>query len=127
MPIYNYFQAALILFADETLSGGAVLKIALEMIASREYSLSMLANSLQDLLRRGRLSLEAGARLAFAIERADDVEMNARHMAVLPPRDQIAWAFATRVKAIAGAPVHAPPADVTIDYIALLAADASAR
>ena len=125
VPIYNYFQGALVLFADGTLSGGAVLGTALEMIASGEYTLDALANSLQDLLRRGRLALAEGARLAFEIERAD-IEMDARMAAALPPRSEIAAAFAARVRALALGALPPVLADghARIDYQALLASDA---
>jgi hypothetical protein len=55
VPIYNYFQAALTLYADEMLTARQVMFVADEMLESEEYELSTLANSFQDLLRRGRL------------------------------------------------------------------------
>src|SRR6185295_17156186 len=56
VPVYNYFQAALVLLEDRLLDGDAVLRVALEMADQFEYSLDALRNSLEDLLRRGRLS-----------------------------------------------------------------------
>ena len=67
IPIYNYFQAALVLYQDRRLSPGAVVRIAVEMVDKHGYSLEALRNSLQDLLRRSRLQLSAVRALGAAI------------------------------------------------------------
>src|SRR5690606_20328620 len=64
VPIFNYFQAALVLYGDGLLTARQVLFVALDMLDSSEYTLATLANSLQDLIRRGRVSTEVAARLA---------------------------------------------------------------
>lgn len=58
VPIYNYFQAALVLYEDRRLAADAVVRVAVEMVDRHSYSLESLRNSLQDLLRRGRLEIE---------------------------------------------------------------------
>jgi hypothetical protein len=89
------------------------------MLASGDYQLSSLANSLQDLLRRGRLPREHAARLALESQTAMD-----DHRAEwpdLPPKQEIAWAFATRVRALGDHAILSPPPEPTqIDYLGLL-------
>ena len=63
VPVYNYFQAALVLFQDGLLVARAVLQVALEMVDKHDYTLDALRNSLHDLLRRGRLQVETIRRL----------------------------------------------------------------
>ncbi len=67
VPIYNYFQAALVLHEDGRLAADAVVRVAVEMVDRHAYSLEALRNSLQDLLRRGRLSVETVRTLGVAI------------------------------------------------------------
>lgn len=67
VPIYNYFQAALVLHEDGRLAADAVVRVAVEMADRHDYSLEALRNSLQDLLRRGRLSVETVRSLGAAI------------------------------------------------------------
>lgn len=67
VPIYNYFQAALVLYQDRRLTPGAVVRIAVEMVDKHGYSLESLRNSLQDLLRRRRLQLASVRLLGEAI------------------------------------------------------------
>jgi hypothetical protein len=116
VPIYNYFQAALVLYGDGQLAAGDVLSVAREMLASKDYRISSLANSLQDLLRRGRLDSAVGMRLALESQGLAEW----RDL----PRDEIAWAFATRVRALGHLPepAPAPPGPARLDYVALLSA-----
>ena len=59
VPIINYFQAALVLFADEVMSLRPVLRVASGMLEHHGYGIAELANSFQDLIRRRHL--ERGA------------------------------------------------------------------
>jgi hypothetical protein len=120
VPIYNYFQAALVLFEDGQLSPRDVLGVAREMLASGDYVLSSLANSMQDLLRRGRLAVEPALRLAN--ECLAMADLAARDFGDLPPKDVIAVEFLSRVQAMGreggiGKPPLAPP---RLDYAALI-------
>jgi len=117
VPIYNYFQAALVLFADGQLAARDVLVVAREMLASRDYSISSLANSLQDLMRRRRLERDVAIRLALET-----------HALVAEwgglPKDEIAWAFATRVRALGNlADGPARESNPPLDYLGLLTAE----
>jgi hypothetical protein len=97
------------------------------MLESDDYELTTLANSLQDLLRRGRMAGEVAARLALeaneaatsgALAGADD----------LPPFDQIAWSFAQRVRELGGAPPLEWPAESPeLDYVSLVDDEHHAR
>ncbi len=120
VPIYNYFQAALVLFVDGQLSARDVLGVAREMLASGDYVLATLANSLQDLMRRGRLGVEPALRLANECLALSD--MVARDFGELPPKDVIAVEFLSRVQAMgrAGGVGKAPVVPARLDYAALL-------
>lgn len=63
VPIVNYFQAAVVLFADETLESDAVARVAAGMMERYEYGLMDLANSFEDLIRRRHLQIEVVDRL----------------------------------------------------------------
>jgi hypothetical protein len=115
VPIYNYFQAALVLYADGQLDAGDVLGVGREMLASGDYSVSSLANSLQDLLRRRRLDRDAAARLAL-----ESQALAAEKEWADLPKDEIAWAFAQRVRSL-GTYEMPPVAELPpLDYLALL-------
>jgi len=126
-PIYNYFQAAVVLYADGVLTARQVLFVALEMLDHPEYELTTLANSLQDLLMRGRLYREVASRLALECSEAAAEGALADH-ADLPPFDQIAWAFAVRVRDLGGAPpLEWPDTNPQLDYVALVDEDHQRR
>ena len=124
VPIYNYFQAALILYADGLLTARQVMFVADEMLRSTEYTLSVLANSFQDLLRRGRITTAVGEKLSLEIQtegeagaRADGVNMA-----------EFAWAFADRVRGWGGAsPLEWPDARPKLDYVSLVDAEYQKR
>ncbi|HET9451899.1 MAG TPA: phosphatase domain-containing protein, partial [Aggregicoccus sp.] len=61
VPIFNYFQAALVLMADGHLSAPQVLRIAVEMVQTAGHNLITLSNSFQDLMRRGLPLQQAAA------------------------------------------------------------------
>ena len=67
VPIHNYFQAAIVLYGDGVLDAGDVLRVGISMNRDHGFSPAMLANSLQDLLRRRRLSGETATALAAAM------------------------------------------------------------
>lgn len=63
VPIYNYFQAALVLFEDGHLSAAAVARLAGALRDHHSFALPMLLRSFQDCLRRGVLSTKAAQSL----------------------------------------------------------------
>ncbi|MEM9487641.1 MAG: phosphatase domain-containing protein [Myxococcota bacterium] len=130
VPIYNYFQAALVLYADGVLSARQVLFIAFEMLQAPEFALSTLANSLQDLIRRGRFAIDTARQLADEAGEAGEAiadEPVARDSA-LPPIEEIAEMFADRVRQLGGAaPLEWPAENPKLDYISLVDAEHDAR
>jgi len=113
VPVFNYFQAALVLMADGELTAPQVLRVALELVQTAGFNLLMLSNSFQDLLRRGLPVGDVAHGLVQALQGPDAL------FAALRPVPDILAAFSKRVAAL-GAPPP-PPAPVTVDYLALLA------
>lgn len=127
VPVFNYFQAALVLYADGVLDGRQVLFIAFEMLDSGQYALSTLANSLQDLMRRNRLAGDVVLRLADDVRAQATGEVMAQRPH-LPPFETIARAFADRVRELRGAPLPAWPTDLPpLDYVSLVDQEHTAR
>jgi hypothetical protein len=119
VPIYNYFQAALVLYGDQLLDSNQVLFVARDMLASEEYSLATLANSLQDLIRRGRLV--DGAAQALCLELSEIAAGAAAPPDGQPTADEIAWAFAERIRNLGGAPpIEWPDRSPDLDYVKLV-------
>ena len=63
VPVYNYFQAALVLFQDGRLKPRAVGRIATAMVQKYKYTLPMLLRSFQDTLRRGVVDYDSARTL----------------------------------------------------------------
>ena len=122
VPIYNYFQAALVLYADGVLNARQVLFVSMDMLSTPEYELTTLANSLQDLLRRGRLDRDIARRLSDEVQAV--AETGALAEQGLPPFEHIAAAFAERVRQLGNAPpVDWPAANPRLDYVSLVDAE----
>jgi len=125
VPIYNYFQAALVLYADGVLTARQVLFVALEMLENDEYELTTLANSLQDLLIRGRLTRDTAVRLSTECGEAATEGALSGHDE-LPPFDEIAWSFAVRVQDLGDMPpLEWPDENPMLDYLDLVHAHQS--
>lgn len=112
VPVFNYFQAALVLMADGHLTAPQVVKVALEMVQTAGYNLLMLSNSFQDLLRRGLPVGDVAQHLIQALQGPNAL------LAAMRPVPDIVAAFTKRIAAL-GAPPPPPPA-VQVDYLALL-------
>lgn len=119
VPVFNYFQAALVLYADHVLSARQVIFVALEMLDSGQYELGNLATSVQDVIRRRLIAPEVGLQLAAeAQEAAKSGALSGRRD--LPPFDDIAAAFRARVRELGALePVLAEPAE-PLDYVRLV-------
>jgi hypothetical protein len=119
VPVFNYFQAAMVLYEDKVLSARQVVFVALEMLDSGQYELGHLATSVQDIIRRGRVARETALRLTEeAGEAAKSGALSGRDD--LPPFEQIAESFRARVRELGnsiGTPVEiAEP----LDYVRLV-------
>jgi hypothetical protein len=119
VPVFNYFQAALVLYADKVLSARQVIFVALEMLDSGQYELGHLATSVQDVIRRGRITRETALELATeAHEAARSGALSGR--TDLPPFDRIADAFRDRVRELGTLPAPEPVPDDPLDYVRLV-------
>ena len=119
VPVFNYFQAALVLYGDRVLSARQVIFVALEMLDSRQFELSHLATSVQDVIRRGRITREVALQLTGeANEAAKSGALSGRND--LPPFEQIAQAFRERVRELG--PIDPAPAEASapLDYVRLV-------
>ncbi len=121
VPIYNYFQAALVLLEDRLLDADATIRIALEMADQFGYTLDALRNSAEDLLRRGRLVRDTvralGARLQEGVA----------PLGSLPPARAVVESLGARLSAL---PLPERPAAVAaepIDYLAAFDDDVPRR
>lgn len=118
VPVFNYFQAALVLYEDKVLSARQVIFVALEMLDSKQYELGHLATSVQDIVRRGRISRDTALQLtAEAHDAAKSGALSGRND--LPPFEQIAEAFRARVRELGGTPPQDVPEE-PIDYVRLV-------
>src|SRR5205823_4907635 len=116
VPVFNYFQTALVLYQDKVLSARQVIFVALEMLDSGQYELGTLATSVQDLIRRGRITRDTALQLAAeAHEAAKSGALSGR--SDLPPFERIAEAFRERVRELGTvAPAEADEAE-PLDYV----------
>jgi hypothetical protein len=112
VPIFNYFQAALVLMGDNHLTAPQVIRVAMEMVQTAGYNLLTLSNSFQDLLRRGIPLQRVAASLTQALEGPQGM-----FNAVRPVPD-IVRAFSKRIAALGSTP--SPPEARVIDYLQLL-------
>ena len=119
VPVFNYFQAALVLYEDKVLSARQVIFVALEMLDSKQYELGHLATSVQDVIRRNRISRETALLLSKeASAAAASGALSGR--SDLPPFEQIARAFRERVRELG---VTDPPTweeAPQLDYVRLV-------
>jgi hypothetical protein len=96
VPVFNYFQAAIVLWADGHLDARAVAEVAGELATSAGYGASALVNSLEDLVRRAALSPE----------QAVEAGTHPRLSAVLGPSQMRALSDRLRGAAPAGLDAH---------------------
>ncbi|HEY4181486.1 MAG TPA: phosphatase domain-containing protein [Kofleriaceae bacterium] len=118
VPVFNYFQAALVLYEDKVLSARQVIFVALEMLDSGQYELGHLATSVQDVIRRGRVSRETALQLASeASEAARSGALSGRND--LPPFEHIAESFRARVRELGDIAIAVEETD-PIDYVRMV-------
>ncbi|HTS83245.1 MAG TPA: phosphatase domain-containing protein [Myxococcaceae bacterium] len=116
VPVFNYFQAALVLLADGHLNPGQVARVAVEMVQTAGHNLLTLSNSFQDLIRRGLPIQAVAAPLLQALESA--LQGPEAVLQAFRPLPDIVKAFTRRVAAL-GAPPP-PQAPLQIDYLKVL-------
>lgn len=115
VPVFNYFQAALVLCQDGTLDCGAVLRVAETMVSRFDYAPDALVNSAQDLLRRGRLRPETALR--FSGEVRDSLPA----LEASSSSRQALRLMQARLEAAAGSTRAAlRPGELSVDYASVL-------
>jgi len=119
VPVFNYFQSALVLYQDRILTARQVIFVALEMLDSGQYQLGHLATSVQDVIRRGRITRDTALQLsAEASDAAKSGALSGRND--LPPFDEIARAFRERVRELGAIEPEHVGADEPLDYVRLV-------
>ena len=119
VPIINYFQAAVVLYADGIMGPDGLIRVAAGMIEREDYGLNELANSLQDLARRRHVDMAMLDDLGQECQRSDE-------LGVLPPGflDRLV----SRVRALSPrAPSPVREWEGPVDYIEVLRADRKMR
>jgi hypothetical protein len=118
IPVFNYYQAALVLFARGHLSAKSVLRITAAFLAADRCGPWELANLFQDIVRRGHLPYEAMERLAMAVQ--DESRRN--------DAAEVLWSSAQRMADLGGIAARSEVGEQQrLDYPALLAQFKSAR
>lgn len=112
VPIFNYFQAALVLMGDKQLTAVQTLKVMFDLVQTAGYNLLTLSNSFQDLLRRGLPIGDVAQSLLEALQGPEAM------FQVVRPMPDIIGAFSKRVASLGAQPP--PPRARDIDYLALL-------
>ena len=119
VPIYNYLQAAAVLWEDGHLTAPSVARVALEMIDRFAYAVDALKNSIEDIVRRGRLRPDTAGALGRALL-ADELPA----VGELPGSRAELRAFAQKIASLPEVRRSASaPFDEKIDYLAALEAD----
>jgi hypothetical protein len=129
VPIYNYFQAALVLYQDRLLDAGAVLRVALEMVDKHGYALDALRNSLQDILRRGRVQTEVMRELGETVLSGGEGGALLPALGALPGARDMIRSFALRLRELGQAQIALPvlPGPGEIDYLKAMEEDLPKR
>jgi hypothetical protein len=113
VPIYNYFQAALVLVRDRALPPEAAVRLGAVLTIEHDFDVRALVTSARDVAFRGHLSTEALVRVAEAARGiAEPFPMSARDREALS-RGLLEMSHSS----------IASPAPVVIDYLAALADD----
>ncbi len=68
VPVYNYFQAALVLAAENMITVTSLTRIILDLVLDAQYSPFVLSNSFQDLARRGVIHHTQSVRMVDGIQ-----------------------------------------------------------
>lgn len=63
VPIYNYFQAALVLYNENMMGLTSITRLILDLVFECGYTPETFANSFQDMLRRNIITMEQSSRI----------------------------------------------------------------
>ena len=110
VPIYNYFQAALVLFSGGHVTAEGVVTVTRAFLEAEGHSADSLANLFQDVVRRGHLPASAMQQLGLAIQDLGDV----------PDAAEVVWKSVRRFNDLGVARQYQPPGPPLLDYSQLL-------
>ncbi len=111
VPIFNYFQAALVLFSGGHLSADGVVSVTRSFIEADGRSADDLANFFQDVVRRGHLPATAMQDLGMAVQELSDI----------PNEAEVIWKAVQRFSDLGDSRHFRPPGPPPEgDYAALL-------
>jgi hypothetical protein len=110
VPIFNYFQASLLLFGDGLLSSAALLRVV-DTIAASGYTPTAMANSLQDLMRRRFLPVPLLRRLARLLDDTEEI--------LGQPATKYGQSFRDAIDGLEQLDRPKPARETGIDYLAL--------
>ncbi len=111
VPVFNYFQAALVLFADQHLDARGVVTVTQAFLQAEGHPPEELANLFQDIARRGHLPGTAMQELGMAVQEIEDTPQEAR---------QVVWSCVQRFVDLGDGAGYRPPSPPEGDYLALL-------
>ena len=77
VPVFNYFQAALVLYTEGHMEADGVLRVTRAFLEADEYPPEELANYFQDIQRRGHLPAGAMKKLGQLVRAADEGSVEA--------------------------------------------------
>ena len=111
VPVWNYFQAALVLFAKRHLDARGVVMVTRAFLEREGHTTLGLANLFQDVMRRGHLPASAMQDLALGIQDLQDVVREA----------DVVWTCVQRFTDLGESRRFLPPAPPSgADWLALL-------
>lgn len=111
VPVYNYFQAALVLFSGGHLGAMGVVTVTRAFLEAEGHNADSLANLFQDVVRRGHLPASAMQELGLAIQELGDV----------PDAAEVVWKSVQRFNDLGAArQFQAPAPPPGLDYNQLL-------
>ncbi len=111
VPVFNYFQAALVLFAAGHLDARGVITVTQAFLDADRHTPDELANLFQDVVRRGHLPGDAMQELGMAVQDEADTP---------PQTREVVWACVQRFVDLADQRTYRSPAPPEVDYLTLL-------
>jgi hypothetical protein len=120
VPTFNYFQTAAVLAADGLLEADDVARVGAVLMERSGYTPRRLANSLEDLVRRGHLTAAAAERMAAPLLAGGLLPAAATTSRWRRMREALARLRHARAVARTARPATAPPGPGAIDYDAIL-------
>lgn len=112
VPVFNWFQATLVLFARGHLDAAAVVRITRAWLEQAGVSPEVLANHFQDIVRRGHLPAHAAERLGLLVSEAEATDAARR----------VVWGCVRRFRDVSPGPRYRAPSapDPLPDYALLV-------